>query len=119
MWEIVAIVIFGAGFLGWLLVGHRGQVSFWNQALRQPDAAYDFFKSTEVWRVFDEGLPANFREDVPIGEWAGPFPLVVPKLGNRKVLVFGRKAEFRQSQVALLSLLQQQREEEIGDQSES
>lgn len=112
MWEAVAVIILVAGFLGWLLVGRSGQISFWNRALKQPDAAYDFFKSNEVWRVFEDGLPANFREDLPAKEWVGPFPMVVPKLGNRKVFVFGRRNAFRQSQAALLSLLQQQGAEE-------
>lgn len=119
MWETVAVVILVVGCLCWLLVGRRGQISFWNQALRQPDTAYDFFDSAEVWQVFDEGLPANFREVVPTKEWIGPFPMVVPKLGDQQVFVFGRKGEFRQSQVELLSLLRQQRAEETGDQSQS
>jgi len=107
MWEAVAIMILGVGFLGWLLVRRKGQVAFWNQALKQPDAAYDFFKSNDIWQVFDEGLPANFRNHVPAKEWVGPFQMYVPKLDNRKVFVFGKKNEFRQSQDELLSLLQQ------------
>jgi len=101
MWEAVAAIILVAGFLCWRLAGRRGQISFWNQALKQPDASYDFFKSTEVWQVFDEGLPANFREHVPAKDWIGPFPMGVPKLDNRKVFVFGKKDAFRQSQDAL------------------
>jgi len=118
MWEAVAVVILVAGFLCWLLVGRRGQISFWNRALKQPDAAYDFFKSTEVWKVFEDGLPANFREEMPAQDWIGPFPMVVPKLDNQKVFVFARRGEFRQSQVTLLSLLRQQGAEDVGEGSE-
>ena len=105
MWEGVAATILVVGLLYWLLAGRRTQVSFWNQALKQPDAAYDFFKATEIWRVFDDGLPGNFREHVPAKNWIGPFPMVVPKLGDRKVFVFGKKGAFRQSQDDLLRSL--------------
>lgn len=107
MWEAVALIIFVACLLWWGLVRRRGQLAFWHQALRQPDVSYEFFKSNDVWRVFDEGLPPNFREHVPAGEWIGPFQMYVPKLGNRQVFVFGSKDSFRQSQVALLRILQE------------
>lgn len=105
MWEAVAIIIVAGGLVCWTMVRRRGQLAFWNRALRHPDVAYEFFKSSDVWQVFDTGLPADFRRYVPAGDWVGPFQMYVPKLGNQKVFVFGRKDRFRESQQALLETL--------------
>lgn len=107
MWEIIAIIIAAGGTAWWVMRRRGGQIAFWNRALRHADVSYDFFESNDVWRVFVAGLPADFREQVPADEWVGPFPMYVPKLGNQKVLVFGRKDAFRQSQQALLHVLQE------------
>ena len=106
MWEAVAIVILAGVLISWFMVRRKGQVAFWNQALRNPDVTYDYFKSNDVWYVFDDGLPVNFREYVPASEWIGPFQMYIPKLDNRKIFVFGKKGEFRRSQQELLIMLQ-------------
>ena len=53
--------------------------------------------------LFEDGLPPDYRSLVPRPEWAGPFRLVVPKLGGKAVKVFARASKLEKSQNDLVS----------------
>ena len=97
MIEIILALVAG-GFLYWLFVLRPGRLDFWRVTARHPDAAFDHLKAASCWKVFEEGLPDNYRSIVPKPEWVGPFKLSVPKLGGRLINVFGKYPELEQSQ---------------------
>ena len=89
-------------FVYWLVILRPGRMDFWKVVSRNPDAAYEHFKSASCWKVFEGGLPADYRNDVPKSEWMGPFRLCVPKLGWDQVVIFGKRSECEQSQSAFV-----------------
>lgn len=91
---IIAIVI----FLYWFFILRPGRLDFWKIASKYPDDAYDFLKSKQCWKLFEEDLPDNYRSIVPKEDWTGPFRLWIPKIGNKMIYVFGRYHEFEQAQ---------------------
>jgi hypothetical protein len=93
---LVAIIL--AALLYWFFILRPGRLDFWKVAGKYPDLAYDFFCSRDCWKVFEHGLPGNYREVVPHDEWAGPFRLSVPKLGNKMIHIFGRARDYEDSQ---------------------
>ncbi len=75
---------------------------FWQVAARYPDKAYDWFESHDEWLVVD---PEAGRVSPPDDdEFDGPFLLWVPKLGGRRVAVYGRRDVLRESERAFLRL---------------
>lgn len=92
------IALFIGGFLYWFFILRPGRLDFWKVAARNPDAAYDHFRSASCWKVFEGELPEGYRSSVPNSDWVGPFKLWVPKLGGRPIVVFGKHPEFEQSQ---------------------
>lgn len=102
MKEIIIFIIVGAAIY-WFFILRPGRLDFWRVAAKRPDAAYEHFKSDPCWRVFEEQLPENYRSMVPKSEWVGPFRLIVPKLGNRTVHIFGKHPTFEKSQNDFLS----------------
>jgi len=61
------------------------------------------FNADTSWKVFEEGLPENFRSNFPKSEWVGPFRLTVPKLGGKTIIVFGKRLDFERSQNEFLA----------------
>lgn len=104
MIQFAIALVFGL-FLYWLTILRPGRLHFWKVVAKRPDAAYDHFKADACWRVFEGRLPENYRKIVPKPEWAGPFRVTVPKLGDKAVYVFGRKPDFNRSQDDFLSRL--------------
>jgi len=102
MIEIIALVILGAGVY-WFFILRPERLDFWKVAARHPDAAYEHFRSDPCWKIFEEKLPEDYRSIVPKSEWVGPFWLVVPKLGNKTLHVFGKYPILEQSQNNFLS----------------
>lgn len=94
----IAILIIASVVLYWFFILRPGRLDFWKFAAKHPDAAYDHFMSSPCWKVFENQLPENYRSIVPKIEWVGPFRLIVPKLGNKTIHVFGKHPEFDQSQ---------------------
>jgi hypothetical protein len=69
---------------------------FWKLAARRPNEAYDWFISHDGWIVVDFD---RRRHRKPAGDnLVGPFILRVPKLGGRRVAVYGRGAAVSESQ---------------------
>ncbi len=75
---------------------------FWEVAARYPDKAYDWFESHDEWLVVD---PEAGRISPPDeDEFDGPFLLWVPKLGGRRVAVYGRRDAMRDSERVFLRM---------------
>ena len=69
---------------------------FWKLAARRPNEAYDWFISHDGWAVVDFD---RRHHEKPKGEsLVGPFILRVPKLGGRRVAIYGRGAAVTESQ---------------------
>jgi hypothetical protein len=79
--------------------------SFWTLAAKHPDTAYDHFRANVCWRVFEEGLPSTYRNIVPKPHWAGPYKLIIPKIGHKTIHVFGKYPDFSRSQSEFISKL--------------
>lgn len=97
MIQFAISVAFGL-FMYWLLILRPGRLDFWRFVAKHPDAAYDHFKADDCWKVFEDRLPENYRNNLPKSKWAGPFRITVPKLGGKLVHVFGRRPDFGRSQ---------------------
>ena len=108
MVQIAALIILGI-FAYWYLVLRPGRLGFWRLVAKHPDAAYDHFMANACWKVFEDGLPPDYRSIVPRPEWVGPFRIVVPKLGGKAIKVFARASELEKSQNDLLNKVAQLR----------
>jgi len=102
--ETIIILIIIYAFLYWYLILRRGKLSFWRVASKYPDAAYDFFSTSECFKVFEGNFPKNHKDILPSEKWVGPFRLYVPKIGNRIIYVFGKVGEYEQTQDDFLQL---------------
>jgi len=102
MKEILILIIVAVA-LYWFFILRPGKLDFWKIAAKYPDDAYDHFISNTCWKVFENGLSENQRKIVPKDEWTGPFRLLVPKLGNKMVYIFGRYPELERSQKDFLN----------------
>ena len=93
VWEFAATpVLIGAAlglvWLTFLRTRAPKPPDFWKLAARRPNEAYDWFVSHDGWIVVDFDKRRHRR---PAGEnLVGPFILRVPKLGGRRVAVYGR-----------------------------
>ena len=84
----------------------HGNLPFWKLAGKYPNMAYEIFKcENEAWLVLDRSSPVN-SGTVPKDEWVGPFFIVVPKLGNELVRIYGRKGKYEASQEIMMKVLQ-------------
>ncbi|MBE0591514.1 MAG: hypothetical protein IH616_03845 [Gemmatimonadales bacterium] len=86
----------------WWFVLRRRPPDFWQLAARYPDKAYQWFIDHDDWIVLD---PDAGKLQVPDGrEFDGPYLFWVPKLGGRRVAVYGRRSAMEESQRAFLSV---------------
>ena len=91
-----------ASLLLWWFVLRRRPPDFWRLAARYPDKAYQWFTDHDDWIVLD---PDAGRLAVPDGrEFDGPYLFWVPKLGGRRVAVYGRRSAMQESQRAFLAV---------------
>lgn len=98
-WVIgIAVVV----FLYWMFILRPGGLDFWKLAGKYPDAAYEFFRTSPYWKVFEGELPTNYRSIVPKADWVGPFSLWVPKIGGVRIYIFGKVPEYEASQVEFM-----------------
>jgi len=93
---IISLFIGAALYWYWIL--RPKSLNFWRLVGKHPDVAYDYFISKDCWKVFENDLPHNYKDLVPSNEWTGPFRLWVPKLGNRMIIVFGKRNNIHYSQ---------------------
>ncbi len=100
---LVAPLLVGAALGAGLLLYLRSRVKtpdFWKLAARQPDHAYDWFVSHDGWVVID--FDRRHHRHPGGAEFEGPFILRVPKLGGKRVAVYGRRGTIEQSQEAFV-----------------
>lgn len=91
-----------ASLLLWWFVLRRRPPDFWQLAARYPDKAYQWFTDHDDWIVLD---PEAGKLAVPDGrEFDGPYLFWVPKLGGRRVAVYGRRSAMHESQRAFLAV---------------
>ena len=91
-----------ASLLLWWFVLRRRPPDFWQLAARYPDKAYQWFSDHDDWVVLD---PDAGKLSVPDGrEFDGPYLFWVPKLGGRRVAVYGRRSAMQESQRAFLAV---------------
>lgn len=93
----VGIVIFAVLFY-FIIMKKHGNLDFWKIATSVPDLAYLYFKENECWFVFEDKPSSGFRNNLPQGEWDGPFKLVVPMLGGKTITIFGKVPDYIQSE---------------------
>ena len=103
--EVVLIPLALAGLASvvmlWLYLRRR-LPDFWQVVARYPDKAYGWFETHEEWLILD---PEAGRVSAPDeDEFEGPFLLWVPKLGGRRVAVYGRRVAMRESERAFLKI---------------
>ena len=100
LWNFVAWpLLIGAVLGAALLLYARSRVKhpdFWKLAAQQPDHAYDWFTSHEGWVVVD--FDRRHHEKPKGDQFLGPFILRVPKLGGRRVAIYGRRGTMEESQ---------------------
>ena len=97
----LALALVVSALIWWFLLRRRPP-DFWGLAARYPDKAYDWFTDHDDWVVVD---PDVGKVSVPDEEeFDGPFLFWVPRLGGRRVAVYGRRATMAESQRAFLSV---------------
>ncbi len=94
-----------------------GRLKFWKLVCRNPEKAYKYFKNqTETWMVLDINMlkdvnsyllnkNPNYKE-----EWAGPYRLFVPSIGD-VVHIYGRRDTYIKEQDKLISMLKSKEKE--------
>lgn len=96
------VLAFVASLLLWWFALRRRPPDFWQLAARYPDKAYQWFSDHDDWIVLD---PDAGKLAIPDGrEFDGPFLFWVPRLGGRRVAVYGRRSAMRESQRAFLAV---------------
>jgi len=96
---IFPFVLLVAGFF-FLLIHHVGKstLEFTKLISKYPNEAYDWFKQESYcWKIYEGNLPVNYKDEIPSKQMK-PLRLIVPKLGNRIVYIFGRFPECRESE---------------------
>ena len=80
------------------VIRKSGRLDFWKLASKHADDAFEMFQLQDCWRVFLEKPEAGYKSELPPGEWDGPFIFVVPKLGGRRIMVYGKSPEYQKAQ---------------------
>lgn len=97
---VIVVLLIGLTAVAYYLLERPERRNFWRLAARHPDNAYDWFVSHEGWIVVD---PYSPRNNAPKGsQYTDPFVLWVPKLGGRRVLIYGRRDAIAESQEAFI-----------------
>lgn len=95
----VALSIIAFVLVWWFFLRRRPP-DFWRLTARYPDKAYEWFLSHDEWLVIDPEAGKMPKPDER--EFDGPHLLWVPQLGGRRVAVYGRLGETKESQEAFL-----------------
>ncbi len=101
LWRFAAVpvligLVLGLAVLLYVRSRRARPPDFWKLASERPDHAYDWFVSHEGWVVVDFDQQRHQR---PRGDdLVGPFILRVPKLGGRRVAIYGRRGSMEESE---------------------
>ena len=101
MFEAAVVVGFLA-FLLWKLL-RAGRYDFWKVVGQHPDEAYDYFTANDEWVVVDPRDPYA-RPPEPRSDWNGPTTFFVPRLGGRRINVYGKWEGMKGSQDRFMRL---------------
>ncbi len=104
MSSILTIILFiiGIAFAVWFIVLRQGKIGFWKLAAKYPNEAYDWFMNEDCWVIIDP--QSGLTKKPELRDFNGPFWLLVPKLGGRKVTIYGRFDEIEESQKRFMEL---------------
>jgi hypothetical protein len=94
------VIAFAVVIVTWV-VWRMGRLDFWKAAASMPDEAYDWFMSDDCWVVQDPTLGTTGKPD-PKSAYTGPFSIWIPKLGDRRVVVYGLRDQIEASQQRFL-----------------
>lgn len=100
---LISLILIG-GSVVWYLVYRAGNPTFWKVAASNPDAAYEWFVEEDCWVVIEPETPSG-RPPPPRRLFTGPFFLIVPKTGGRRVALYCRHDQIEDSQSRFLSSL--------------
>ncbi len=95
VWVILAFTSAVVG--GWYALYRAGNPAFWRLVARYPNDAYEWFMAEDCWVVVDPQDPSS-REPAPRSDFDGPFLLWVPKLGGKKLRIYGQHAMIEESE---------------------
>ena len=101
----VVLILAVAVFLYWYFIFRKGSFSFWKIVALNPDKAYEYFISNSCWKVLTGEQYENDDVKIDSSDWSGPYSLIVPKLGNRMIKIYGKVGYFEKSQEELINLL--------------
>ncbi|MFI5338415.1 MAG: hypothetical protein ACHQ7N_01075 [Candidatus Methylomirabilales bacterium] len=86
--------------LAWLTM-RAGNRQFWKAAAAMPDEAYEWFMTESCWVVQDPASGPTAKPELR-SAYTGPFFLWVPKLGGRRVIIYGLHDQIEASQARFL-----------------
>ena len=87
-----------------LFLQQTGRRRFWRMVAKHPDEAYEFFLTTNCWRV-EDGINDASQPSRHEETWAGPFYLQVPSLGGKVVVLYGEQGRYEASQDLFLAII--------------
>ncbi len=93
-----------AALVLWYALYRIGRPRFWRVASKHPDEAYDWFVREQCWIVVDPD-DADPDKPEPRSDYSGPFMLWVPKLGWKRVIIYGKHDEIEDSERRFLDQL--------------
>ena len=93
-WILIPLLM---AFVVWYVIYRAGNPSFWKLASKFPDEAFDWSMAEDCWVVLDPSDP-NSGPPAPRGGYTGPFLLWIPKLGGKRVKVYGKHDQVEASQ---------------------
>ncbi len=93
---IVLVVILAVAY--YFVILKPGRLDFWKVAGKHPDDVFEMFQKQDRWHVFFEKPGGGYKSALPPGEWDGPFMLAIPKLGGRRITVYGKVPEYEKAQ---------------------
>jgi len=101
-WILIIGVL--AFFFYRIVMVKEGNLDFWKIANSNPDVAFKFFESNAHFTVFLEKPSGGYRNNLPEGEWAGPFKLYVPSI-QKSVTIYGSVPDYENEEEEFLRSL--------------
>ena len=95
-WIVIVAVIVSLFFY----LTRDGTSKFWKLVNRNPQKAYNFFIGNDCWYVIH---PGENKTKPKIGQWSGPFFVIIPEIGRIKI--YGRDSDFELKQQEFINQL--------------
>ncbi|GEM_PF-2706299 len=97
------LIALALGLNVWFML-RNPMTRFWRLAAHRPEEVLEMMRADEAWKVFETGLPDDFRRTWPKDQWVGPFRLDLGQ-PRRRVLVLGRNPGYKDSTARILAEL--------------